>query len=57
MSTTTMIIKCRDCGHEHTSVIQMETSDFQVAEFHEKSEQCPRCESISTYNKSDYFFV
>ncbi len=57
MSTTTMMIKCRDCGHEHPSVIQMEKSDFQVAEFHEKSEQCPQCGSISTYNKTDYFFV
>jgi len=57
MSTTTMMVKCRDCGHEHPSIIQMETSDFQTAEFREKREQCPECGSMSTYNKSDYFFL
>jgi hypothetical protein len=57
MSTITMMVKCRDCGHEHPSIIQMETSDFQTAEFREKKEQCPKCGSMSTYNKSDYFFL
>jgi len=57
LSTTTMMIKCRDCGHEHPSIIQMETSDFKTAKIHEKREQCPKCGSVSTYNKSDYFFL
>ncbi len=57
LSTTTMMIKCRDCGHEHPSAIQMYTSDFRTAKIHEKREQCPKCGSVSTYNKSDYFFL
>jgi Zn finger protein HypA/HybF involved in hydrogenase expression len=57
LSSTTMMIKCRDCGHEHPSAIQMTTSDFRTAKIHEKREQCPKCGSVSTYNKSDYFFL
>jgi uncharacterized Zn finger protein len=57
LSTTTMMIKCRDCGHEHPSAIQMYTSDFRSAKIYEKREQCPKCDSVSTYNKSDYFFL
>jgi ssDNA-binding Zn-finger/Zn-ribbon topoisomerase 1 len=58
LSTSIMMIKCRDCGHEHPSIIQMDASDFKTAKsFYEKSEQCPKCESISTYKKSDYFFL
>lgn len=56
-TTTTMMIKCRGCGHEHPSIIQMETSDFKAAKIHEKSERCPKCGSVSTYKKSDYFFL
>jgi hypothetical protein len=52
-----MMIKCRGCGHEHPSVIQMDTSDFGTARIDEKSEQCPKCGSVSKYNKSDYFFL
>ena len=57
LSTTTMMIKCRDCGNEHPSIIQMDTSDFKSANIHENSEQCPKCGSVSTYKKSDYFFL
>jgi hypothetical protein len=60
LSTSIMMIKCRDCGHEHPSVIQMDTSDFKTAKIHEKSEQRPKCGSVSTvstYKKTDYFFL
>ena len=57
LSTTTMMVKCRDCGHEHPSIIQMDTADFRTARINEKSEQCPKCGSVSTYKKSDYFFL
>jgi Zn finger protein HypA/HybF involved in hydrogenase expression len=57
LSTSIMMIKCRDCGHEHPSDIQMDTSDFKSAKIHNKSEQCPKCGSVSTYKKSDYFFL
>jgi hypothetical protein len=57
LSTSIMMIKCRGCGHEHPSIIQMDTADFRIARINEKSEQCPKCGSISTYKKSDYFFL
>ena len=57
LSTTTMMIKCRDCGYEHPSAVQMGTSDFSNAMLHEKREQCPKCGSVSTYYKSEYFFL
>jgi Zn finger protein HypA/HybF involved in hydrogenase expression len=57
LSTSIMMIKCRNCDHEHPSDIQMDTSDFESAKIHNKSEQCPKCGSVSTYKKSDYFFL
>jgi translation initiation factor 2 beta subunit (eIF-2beta)/eIF-5 len=57
LSTTTMMVKCRDCGHEHPSIIQMDTSDFKTAMLQEKREHCSKCGSVSTYKKSDYFFL
>lgn len=57
LSTSIMMIKCRDCGHEHPSIIQMDIVDFRIARINEKSEQCPKCGGVSTYKKSDYFFL
>ena len=57
MSTSIMMVKCRGCGHEHPSIIQMDIVDFRIARINEESEQCPKCESVSTYKKSDYFFL
>jgi uncharacterized OB-fold protein len=58
--TSILMIKCRNCGHEHPSVIQMGASDFKIGKnFSEKGsgEQCPKCGIVSIYNKSDYFFL
>ena len=41
----------------YPSIIQMETSDFKTAKIHEKREQCPKCGSVLSYNKSNYFFL
>ena len=57
LSISIMMIKCKDCGHEHPSIIQMDVSDFKTANIYEKSEQCPKCDRVSTYKKSDYFFL
>jgi ribosomal protein S27AE len=35
----------------------MDTSDFRTAKIDEKREQCPKCGRVSTYKKSDYFFL
>ena len=48
LSTSIMMIKCRGCGHEHPSIIQMDTDDFRIARINEKSEQCPKCGGVST---------
>jgi len=57
LSTSIMMIKCRGCGHEHPSIMQMDIADFRTARINEKCEQCPKCGSVSTYKKSDYFFL
>jgi hypothetical protein len=57
LSTTTMMVKNRDCGHEHPSIIQMDISNFKTAMIQERREQCPKCGSVSTYKKSEYFFL
>ena len=57
LSTSIMMVKCRGCGHEHPSIIQMDIVDFRIARINEESEHCPKCESVLTYKKSDYFFL
>ncbi len=57
LSTSIMMIKCRDCGHEYPSVMQMDTSAFKTVKIHENSEECPKRGSVSTYEKSDNFFL
>ena len=57
LSTSIMMIKCRSCAHEHPSIIQIDTSDFRIAKIHEKREKCYKCGCVSTYKKSDYFFL
>jgi hypothetical protein len=57
LSTSIMMVKCRECGHEHPSITQMETSDFKTAMIQEKRERCPKCGCVSTYKKSEYFFL
>ena len=57
-TASTLMVKCRDCGNEHPSIIQMDTSAFKTTKFQNKSEHCPKCGNVSTYNnKSDYFFL
>ena len=34
----------------------MNRDDFDTGEIYDNVEQCPKCGSRSTYNKSDYFF-
>ncbi|MFL6424776.1 MAG: hypothetical protein ACJ71R_14440 [Nitrososphaeraceae archaeon] len=56
-TTATMMIKCRDYGNEHPSTIQMNTSEFKTSKIQNKREQCPKCGSISSHDRSDYFFL
>jgi ribosomal protein S27AE len=35
----------------------MDTTYFKTALLQEKREHCPKCGSVSTYEKSDYFFL
>ncbi len=50
------MIKCKNCGHEHPSFMQTDRASFEANVFRDNSEHCPKCGSMSTYNKSDYFF-
>ena len=57
-STSILMIKCRNCGNEHPSIIRMDASDFKTGKaFSDKDEQCPKCGIVSSYNRSDYFFL
>lgn len=51
-----MMVKCRKCGDEHRSMIQMDEQSFKSSSLSNNSEQCSKCGQMSTYNKSDYFF-
>jgi translation initiation factor 2 beta subunit (eIF-2beta)/eIF-5 len=51
-----MMVKCRQCGDEHPSMIQIDQESFKTSALSNNSEQCSKCGKITTYNKSDYFF-
>ena len=51
-----MMIKCKSCGNEQPSAIQMNEQSFESATLTNNSEQCTSCGQMSTYNKYDYFF-
>ncbi len=51
-----LMVKCKSCGHEHSSAIQIDEFSFETATLEENGERCPKCGAISVYSKSDYFF-
>ncbi len=51
-----MMVKCKKCGNEHPSMIQMDETSYKTSTLSNNSEQCPKCGQMSTYNKEDYFF-
>ncbi|MFQ6135345.1 MAG: hypothetical protein ACE5KU_05990 [Nitrososphaerales archaeon] len=54
----TLYVKCRECGSEFRSDIQMNPETFQRPDtvLDNKSEDCPFCGKTNTYSKSDYIF-
>lgn len=53
----TMMVRCKECGYEHPSAIQIDKQEFREAELSDNSEPCLECGKMSTYNKNDYYFV
>ena len=51
-----MMVKCKKCGAEHPSGIQMNEESYKTATLTNNAESCPTCGEMSTYNKEDYFF-
>jgi len=51
-----MMVKCKACGEAHPSGMQMDETTFATTTLTNNSENCPKCQATSTYNKEDYFF-
>ncbi len=51
----TLMVKCKHCGYEHASAIQMPYEAFKTSTLEHNSESCPKCGKMSTYDKKDYF--
>jgi hypothetical protein len=51
--------KCKGCGAVNTSPIQMEEASFRNPsnQLINNHYQCGSCNSSSSYNKEDHFFV
>jgi predicted RNA-binding Zn-ribbon protein involved in translation (DUF1610 family) len=49
-------VKCKHCGFEHPSGIQIDQRSFQTVTLSNNQENCPKCGQFSTYNKPDYYF-
>ena len=53
---TMMMVKCKQCGFEHPSALQMDEDSFEASIISNNSENCTKCGHSSDYNKEDYFF-
>jgi len=53
---TQLMIRCRNCGSEFRSRIQLDELSFHSAIITNKSEPCPTCKQTFVHNKLDYFF-
>lgn len=51
-----MMLKCKNCGTEFPSGIQMDEASFATAKLEQNAEQCPACGQSHGYDKPDYFF-
>lgn len=54
----TLLVKCKYCGFEHPSAIQIEMSfeALKTSELLNNSEDCPKCGKMSTYSGKDYYY-
>lgn len=51
-----MMITCKNCGKDFPAGTQMDEQSFETAVLTNKSEQCPNCAQVLSYDKQDYFF-
>jgi hypothetical protein len=52
----TMMVKCKQCGFQHPSSLQMDEDSLEASSISNNSEKCTKCGYSSAYNKEDYFF-
>lgn len=52
----TQLVKCKNCGNEFQSRIQMDEQSFKDAMLENNNESCPSCKQVSAFNKEDYYF-
>jgi len=52
----TMMVKCKQCGFQHPSSLQMDEDSFETSAISNNLENCIKCGYSSEYNKDDYFF-
>jgi hypothetical protein len=53
---TLMMLRCKNCGTEFPSGIQMDKRSFESATLAANAEKCPACEQVRGYDKEEYFF-
>jgi len=51
-----MMLRCKNCGTEFPSGIQMDKRSFESATLAANAEKCPACEQVRGYDKEEYFF-
>ncbi|HKG30247.1 MAG TPA: hypothetical protein VKA91_03160 [Nitrososphaeraceae archaeon] len=50
------MVKCKNCGFKFPSFTQINEVAFETTPFEITAEQCPGCNEMLSYSKSDYFF-
>jgi hypothetical protein len=50
------MVKCKNCGAEFQSRVQMSEQSFKTALLERQTESCPQCKKETTFTKDDYYF-
>jgi hypothetical protein len=50
------MVKCKNCGFKFPSFTQINEVAFETTPIAITAEQCPGCNEMLSYSKSDYFF-
>ncbi|MBU1706111.1 hypothetical protein KKG19_05310 [Patescibacteria group bacterium] len=55
-SNVRLYVKCKTCGNDFISPVQMNEDGFHSSKITNNSYQCLFCGKMDTYNKEDHFF-
>jgi predicted Zn-ribbon and HTH transcriptional regulator len=50
-----LMVKCTQCGFEHTSEIKVNEKSFQTVRLTNNYERCPNCVHKPAYSRQDYY--